>query len=606
MSKHQLIGSERKKLPGAILTGPADPEERLEVTLLLRHNAVAALQDRVERLAKGDYALAPLSREEFAARHGARPDDIEAVKKFAAEHHLAVVSVSPARRSVVLSGVVKDFSAAFGVKLQRYEHAGGDYRGREGTLALPDALKDAVQAVLGLDNRPQARAHFRQPRGKSRKAAAQSVSYTPLEVAAFYDFPAATGQAQTIAIIELGGGSRSTDLSAYFKSLGIKAPKLVSVSVDQGRNHATGSSNGPDGEVMLDIEVAGAVAPGATLAVYFSPNTDAGFLDAVTSAIHDSTNKPSVVSISWGGPESSWTAQAMTAFDQAFQDAAALGVTICVAAGDGGSLDGESSGNHVDFPASSPHALACGGTRLTAAKKAIFSETVWNDLPNEGATGGGISTVFPVPDWQSGLSATLTSGAQQKLTMRGVPDVAGNADPETGYAVRVDGDNTVIGGTSAVAPLWAGLIARINELRAKQSLAPVGFLNPLLYANEGALNDIEKGNNGAFAAAEGWDACTGLGSPDGQVLATVLTQTAGGGDAGDGKASDKAFIAKGNAFKAKGNAFKAKGNALIAKGDSFIAKGNAFKVKGNAFKAKGNDEVPSGVPVQKKRSAKVL
>jgi kumamolisin len=337
-------------------------------------------------------------------------------------------------------------------------------------------------------------------------------------------------------------------LKTYFESLGMAPPSLVSVSVDHGRNHASGGANGPDGEVMLDIEVAGAVAPGAKLVAYFSPNTDAGFLDAVTTAIHDTTHKPSVISISWGGPESSWTAQAITAFDQAFQDAAALGVTVCVAAGDNGSGDGVTDGaNHVDFPASSPHVLACGGTSLQASGNAISSETVWNDGANGGAGGGGISTAFTtVPTWQSGLSAALTAGGSVALTGRGVPDVAGDADPETGYQVRVDGSNTVIGGTSAVAPLWAGLIARLNASRG----TPLGFVNPLLYGAPAAFNDIVSGNNGAYAAAKGWDACTGMGSPIGAALAKLLANNV------NPNIKESSFMANKKADPAKTGAIK--------------------------------------------------
>jgi kumamolisin len=270
---------------------------------------------------------------------------------------------------------------------------------------------------------------------------------------------------------------------------------------------------------MLDIEVVGAVAPQASIAVYFAPNTDAGFLDAVTTAIHDKTNKPSVISISWGGPESSWTEQSMTAFDQAFQSAAAMGITVCVASGDNGSSDGvNDGGDHVDFPASSPHALACGGTRLQASGNTITSETVWNDGAQGGAGGGGVSTFFTMPAWHDGLQTTQTSGGTAPLTMRGVPDVCGNADPETGYQVRIDGTDTVIGGTSAVAPLWAGLIARINAAKG----TPVGFINPTLYGTPTAFRDITEGNNGDFAASPGWDACTGLGSPNGGQIATLL------------------------------------------------------------------------------------
>jgi kumamolisin len=270
---------------------------------------------------------------------------------------------------------------------------------------------------------------------------------------------------------------------------------------------------------MLDIEVAGAVAPGANIAVYFAPNTDAGFRDAVSKAVHDATNKPSVISISWGGPESSWTAQSMTAFDEALQAAAAMGVTVCVASGDNGSGDGVDDGaDHADFPASSPYSLACGGTNLQASGASITSERVWNNGANGGAGGGGVSTFFALPSYQEGLQVTKTHGGAQPLGMRGVPDVCGDADPETGYDVRVDGRDTVIGGTSAVAPLWAGLIARINAAKA----SPVGFVNPALYSHAGALRDITNGNNGTFAAAAGWDACTGLGSPNGQKVADAV------------------------------------------------------------------------------------
>jgi len=269
---------------------------------------------------------------------------------------------------------------------------------------------------------------------------------------------------------------------------------------------------------MLDIEVVGAVAPGAKIVVYFAPNTDAGFLDAITKAAHDTINRPSVISISWGGAESSWTAQSMTAYDNAFQSAAAMGITVCVASGDNGSSDGVTDGqDHVDFPASSPNVLACGGTSLTTANGAISNEVVWNDGANGGAGGGGVSSFFGLPAWQTGL--TVTKGNEtQPLPQRGVPDVCGDADPYTGYDVRIDGSNTVIGGTSAVAPLWAGLIARINAAKG----APLGLVNPLLYGSPGVMRDITQGNNGDFVATKGWDACTGLGSPNGQQIAVVL------------------------------------------------------------------------------------
>jgi kumamolisin len=283
---------------------------------------------------------------------------------------------------------------------------------------------------------------------------------------------------------------------------------------------------------MLDIEVAGSITPAAKIVVYFAPNTDQGFLDAVTTAVHDTANQPSVISISWGGPESSWTGQALSNFDDAFQAAAAIGVTVCVAAGDNGSTDGVSDGsNHVDFPASSSFALACGGTSLQSANEKIVSETVWNDLPSGGATGGGVSNSFPLPTWQDGFNVPAP---KVKGGGRGVPDVSGDADPNTGYNILVDGENEVVGGTSAVAPLWAALVARLNQKIGK----PVGFLNPSIYvkAVEAAgFHDITQGNNGAFSAAVGWDPCTGLGTPDGAKFVAALTATPGTGTTAAGQ-----------------------------------------------------------------------
>lgn len=233
-------------------------------------------------------------------------------------------------------------------------------------------------------------------------------------------------------------------------------------------------------------------------------------------AVHDQLRAPHVISISWGGPESSWTQQSMESFDEVAQEAGLLGITITVASGDNGSSDGVNDGqNHVDFPASSPHVLACGGTTLLSADGTITNETVWNDGPQGGATGGGYSTAFARPNWQS---------SDVPQANRGVPDVAGDADPETGYKVQVDGQQLVIGGTSAVAPLWAGLIALLNEKLQTRT----GLISPTLYGlNESTcFHEITTGNNGAFSAGPGWNATTGLGSPVGTSLVQALQETA--------------------------------------------------------------------------------
>jgi kumamolisin len=463
---------------------------------------------------------ATVSREEFPAKHGADENVIAKLKAFAVQAGLKVIDESVRRRTVELEGTVSALMSAFDVNLQQYEQNGVQYRARTGPIQVPDEIAASIEAVLGLDNRPQAKPHFRirnESNNPEAKPAAAGVSYTPRQVAQLYSFPLdVDGTGQTVGIIELGGGYKPADLKAYFQKLGLKEPTIVSVSVDKGKNHPT-TANSADGEVLLDIEVVGAVAPGAHVVVYFAPNTTKGFQDALTMAIHDTTHKPSVISISWGGPESTWTAQSMTAMDSAAQDAAALGVSICVASGDNGSSDGVTDGkNHVDFPASSPHVLACGGTNLQSANGKITSETVWNDGGQGGASGGGYSAQFPLPTWQQSAGIKPPSGGG-----RGVPDVAGDADPETGYQVRVDGQSMVIGGTSAVAPLWSGLIALLNQKLGK----PLGFLQPTLYglaASTKALNDITKGSNGSFSAGPGWDATTGLGSPEGANLLKAL------------------------------------------------------------------------------------
>ncbi|MGO9060600.1 MAG: protease pro-enzyme activation domain-containing protein [Candidatus Binataceae bacterium] len=527
--KHTVAGSARRPLAGASARGAADSGERMEVTVLVHPKSKDELKTQVnamiERRLKGRISPEEERRahNNFRAVHDADPADLDKVEQFARKHGLTAVEKSAARRAVVLSGTVKDFNEAFGVDLEKYEYPGGTYRGRTGPVQIPAELKDVVAGVFGLDDRPQVKPHLRQrgQRGNVQwHANSQPASFSPLDLARLYNFPdGGDGSGQCIGIIEFGGGYRPRDLKTYFQGLGVQTPHVSAVSVDHGHNHPTGDGNGPDGEVMLDIEVAGALAPKAKIAVYFAPNTDRGFIDAVTTAIHDQTNRPSVISISWGGPESEWTQQAMTALDDAFQTAAALGITVCSASGDNGSTDGLDDGaSHVDFPASSPYVLACGGTRLVAADGKISDETVWNELPNEGATGGGASAFFSVPGWQDGLKATLASGERVTLRTRGVPDVSGDADPVTGYDVRVDGSDAVIGGTSAVAPLWAGLIACINQLKEHN----VGYINPAIYNHPEAFNDVTRGNNGAYSADNKWDACTGMGTPNGKALLAVL------------------------------------------------------------------------------------
>ena len=509
-----LPGSEPVAAPRGVLAATAVPAGTpIEVTLVLR---------RRTRLPEPGGA-APVPAAEFAAAYGADPADVELLTTTMSALGARVIAVRPSARLVRLAGTAGVLSRVFGTSLQlvtSQDATGARVTHRIPTsgLSIPAVLDGIVTAVLGLDDRPQARAQFR-----PADPAMVLTSYTPPQLARIYRFPEhLDGTGHTVAIIELGGGFTRADLDTYFAGLGIRGPVVRAVGVDGAANTPQGDPRGADGEVLLDIEVVGALVPGASIAVYFAPNTDAGFVDAVSAAAHAAPT-PTALSISWGLNEDAWTPQARTALAEAIADAAALGVTVTAAAGDQGSTDGAPDGRpHVDFPASSPHALACGGTRLEAdpATAEVYAETVWNSGPGGGATGGGVSDVFARPSWQAAVGVPVR-GARPG---RGVPDVAAVADPQTGYRVRVDGIDLVVGGTSAVAPLWAALVTRLAQALGR----PLGLLQPTLYASASAgadaagFRDITVGSNGAFSAAPGWDPCTGLGAPEGTRLLAAL------------------------------------------------------------------------------------
>jgi kumamolisin len=347
--------------------------------------------------------------------------------------------------------------------------------------------------------------------GDSRGAKA----LTGKDLAQIYNFPDGSGAGEVIAIIELeaphGSGYRPSELTEYFKGLGVKPPRVIAVSVDGGFNGPGTDPEDPqnaDGQVMLDIEVAGAVAPAAQIVVYFAPNTARGFADVIKGAVYDKEHNPTVIALGWGATEN--PADSMyVQIEQALEDAVQLGVTFCVASGSSGSRDdpNDRQDTVVGFPASHPYALGCGGTRLEVLQADVH-ERVW-----EKHSGGGVSRIFPLPDYQADQSVPPALNPAGSV-MRGVPDVAGSADPETGYQVTVDGASAVYGGTSAVAALWAGLVARLNE----QLGSPVGLLNPILYQYPCLFRDIVTGSNIDYHARKGWDPCTGLGTPDGKAL----------------------------------------------------------------------------------------
>jgi kumamolisin len=439
--------------------------------------------------------------------------------EYSKKYNLEVHSDYPYHLKVIGKSV--DFTNALEINLQKYQQNDHIYHATSELVKLPIEWEGKIDNILGLNTAKVARSYVRKLDNSNLNLNPNASPNAPtvfnaLQLATLYNFPKnLNGTGQKIGIIELGGGYVLSDIKTYLSSLGISTnPNVTAVSVDGATNNPSDTS-GANVEVILDIEIIAALAPAASIFVYFAPNTDQGFYDAINAAIN---NGCSLISISWGGPENQWASTTLTSYNNLFNTASTKNVTILVAAGDQGSSDGE-TGNNVDFPASSPYALGCGGTSLyTNDGTNISNEVVWDNNPSS-ATGGGISKVFTEPSYQSSVTFPLTG-------KRGVPDVAADADPNTGYVIysQSEGGSIVVGGTSAVAPLWTGLLARINQSIGHN----VGFLQPIIYANKSAFHDITQGNNGTYSATVGWDPCTGCGSPNGQLILNVFSGAGGG------------------------------------------------------------------------------
>ncbi len=580
----RLPGSERKVRKGATRVGPADPGETLVISIYLRRRPGApSLPGQDDFAATPPGQRKPLSRDELEASQGASPDDLKLVTDFAAGAGLKVVQTDAARRLVQVSGTVAQFSKAFSVELAHYQGSGEGYRGREGAIHLPNAVADVVEGVFGLDNRRMAR---RMSNGGG------PIPVTPPQVAQAYNFPTpangATGQ--TIAILEFSGpasinptcGFAQSDIDGFINNLNattgsqLVSTQVKSVTVDPsadspgnvpGGSASNFSAGDADVEVALDIEIVVSVAQNANVVVYFAPITEQGWVDAITQIVADTTNDPGVLSISWGWAELEvdadlqqpgpwpfeWTQQAFNLMTQAFQSAAAINMTVLAASGDDGSDCSEQDGNaHVMYPASDPWVTACGGTIINQLTP--LSEGTWNDNQSGGggATGGGISYLAGPVTWQANANVPVSVNSDHHQG-RGLPDVAGNASPNSGYDLFLYGSPLsqlvvtsgpgagspfgVVGGTSAVAPLYAALIALINAGLNKR----IGYLNPTLYSlgSSGVFRDINDGVSNAvswtnpdgstggpslgYTSGPGWDACTGWGSINGNALLNALT-----------------------------------------------------------------------------------
>jgi kumamolisin len=508
-----LRGSRRPKPVGAKIVGLVDAAETVVVWLYLKNPAA-------ERHAPGSAAdLAALAkintRRKLALQRAAEyAPAVAVIKSFAERNGLIFRRFQAARRCIVLKGTVGQMTKAFGASLRIYDDGQSRYRGRSGSLKIPPSIARWTRAVLGFDHRPQVML-----RGLAGNSVATGL--WPSEVAQLYGIPLdSQGPQQCVGIIALGGGYQPSDVQQAATQAGRPAPTIIERSVD-GATNQYGGGTPADEEIALDIQVVAGIVPAAKIVIYFAQNTTASLAAAIHEAVFDDVNRPSVLSISWGSAEKFWQPGPRETIQTALADAVTLKVSVTVASGDflatGGLNDGAA---HVFFPSSSPYVLGCGGTQVTLQGTAIASEAVWKD--NVIGTGGGISDSFPVPDYQANIA--VPPSVSTGKSGRGVPDVAGAAGGVPGYSVILDGNRIVKDGTSAVAPLWAAMLALANARRS----SPLGLVHPELYAHPALFRPIVQGDNrvGAvgYAAAPGliWNACTGLGVPKGAEIIAAL------------------------------------------------------------------------------------
>jgi len=466
-------------------------------------------------------------------------EEIARVADFFTGKGLQLCGTCATSHVISLTGSIEQIETALSIELWLYETNGHEYIATTVTPLLPAAIADLVAGIHGLNNRPFDCESEPQPpnltsdvgvaptptvsaapiAGAQERQKDPQPPFFPPEVASFYDFPEHGGADQRVSVLEFGGGFDPNILKQYFRRvLGTDGPSFNTVSVLGAKNNTT---SGASVEVMLDLEILGSLIPEAEITVYFAPNNGSGWAEALRQAIF-ATRTPDVISVSWGAVEEFWSNTEIATIEKHLKAAVHLGITVCFSTGDKGvEPRGLSNVQRVNYPASSSFALACGGTTLSVLNGQIASEVVWRGYAQ--ATGGGISTIFDnVPEWQ--IAAKPCRNLSTGKAGRGIPDVSGVASPQTGYNVLLnDGTWSSQGGTSAVAPLWAALVARMNGLLDCR----LGFLNTRLYKLSEGFRDIVSGNNSmnsarGYSAGPGWDACTGLGSPNGKALLKAI------------------------------------------------------------------------------------
>lgn len=535
---HALPGSEPVRTHSAVQNAQSyDDDEVVSVSFRTsrddQNDIDLALSEIFEQSPDQRHHLSPT---EVKMQFKARDESLAIVADVMSRFDLEIGNADPVAGSIEVSGSFKKLCEVFQVRPLVHQGPHGLVRSHRGPIHLPAELTDVVEAVLGLDDHPVAWPHH------AVNAETQHHPICALDVAELYDFPPGDGAEQKVAIIELGGGFHQQDLEAYCTLTGISKPQVqvreiggetnepadnASIaaaleayglttrhrSQDRSAEETNGESSIKDVlwtiETSLDLELVAALAPRAEINVYFAPNNSRGKVQALQAALDDGC---SVVSISFGARERGINTGYVEQMELLLKRAALQGATVLCASGDGG---------YLEYPASSPFATACGGTNLHDKNGKPVQESVWNEaVPVPEArlmlSSGGVSSLFELPKWQENVDVVTKTG----LSMRGVPDVAAKADLSSGYRIIAGGVTFATGGTSAAAPLWAGLTARLNQHLMNEHGTTLGHLPSLLYRNEWsqALTDICSGRSGAYRACRGWDPCTGLGSPNGKKL----------------------------------------------------------------------------------------
>jgi kumamolisin len=502
LEKVQIPRTARKIWPGAHHVEPLTTQATAQLTAWLRPKRggeldVAGVQSLGVTLpAERAYA----QRNALARQTDVDPTDVDLLRRYCEGFGLEIVDSR--WRSVVISGPLERLIDAFGATVATFEDANQRrFRHRSDSLHAPPDVASVVRGIFGLHQWP-----------RSRKLGSLQRSATPLfarDVASRYRFPDAEGRDQTIAVLQLRGIFSPSDFDQCMKAQGLAAAPPIVKRVD-GAAVAHEIATTKDLEAALDVQIIASLAPGARIVVYEAPDDERGFLDAIRDAVFDQEYAPSVLSISYGWPEYLWTPAALSILDELFTAAALVGVSVFCSSGDNGAELDPNGKPHVLAPASTPFSVGCGATVI---ENAGALESAWEK------SGGGFSERFEVPQWQAGAQPSASHYGLR--AGRGVPDVAGQESP--GYYVVMDGVELSMGGTSAIAPMWSALTARINQLQG----VPSGFFLPLLYQRSGELfNTVTTGGNDRFLAGAGWNPCTGLGTPIGIAIARALKGTA--------------------------------------------------------------------------------